>query len=163
MPPRFNTLNGFLVGQVDPSLISNVSLSYFPVYPVDIYDDTYDYWKLPLGRININGTPLPFSLSNSRVKGSISPIATLDTGTTLVLGPVIDVVKFWNTVGGARQDGDSGFWMVRCDRAITVSLVFGGTDGIDAREYFLDPRDISWNGTRSGDWCLGGIQGNNKV
>jgi len=124
----------------------------------------YDYWKVPLKGISINETFLE-PLSESKVVDSPTPIAVLDTGTTLMLGPAIDVQYFWKTVGGSRQNSD-GQWQVLCNRGVVVKVTLGenGTES----EYTMHPGDVSWmDGGKeedaSGKWCIGGIQANDHV
>ncbi|TRM59413.1 aspartic peptidase domain-containing protein [Schizophyllum amplum] len=103
----------------------------------------YDYWKLCLKRFTINGTDFP--LSPSLVPGAPHPIGVLDTGTTLLLGPTVDVDAFWNAVGPA-------------------SVVRKHPESDDDREYTLDPRDTNWQQRQTSDgWCVGGIQANDRV
>lgn len=151
----------FSIGEIDPAYAEQASdIFYSPVYSSDGAD--YDYWKLPLQAITVNGAAIPFALSPSKVSGATSPIAVLDTGTTLILGPTHDVDNFWTVVGGA-QKGDDGRWVVRCNHVISVGLVLGN-DTVH-REIPLDPSDVSWwpPGSSSDGWCLGGIQSNDGV
>ncbi|OBZ75745.1 Chymosin [Grifola frondosa] len=135
---------------------STSDFAYTPVFSADGSD--YDYWKMPLQSLTINGTT--FSLSPSRVDGASAPIAVFDTGTTLMLGPSADVDRFWQSVGGARKTDDG--WQVRCDRAALLSFVLG--DGDSQKEYMVDPADISWEeGFADGEWCMAGVQGNDGV
>ena len=58
-------------------------LRFSPVYPLsqgsrDGDEYIYDYYKLELQSVLVNGVALP--LSKSKVKGSHTPIAVLDTG-----------------------------------------------------------------------------------
>jgi hypothetical protein len=46
----------------------------------------------------------------SRVTGSPTPIAVLDSGTTFILDPSADVVAFGEIVGGARSG--NGLWQI---------------------------------------------------
>ena len=149
--------SSFTVGELDPTYAnSSTDMTYMPVYPAG--GDLYDYWKVPLQSLTINGTS--FALSKSSVRGATEPIAVLDTGTTLALGPTKDVARFWESVGGARQT-DRG-WEVPCNRAVAVGMILG--EGSNQREYPLDPADISWKeGSVDGTWCLGGLQGNDGV
>jgi len=124
----------------------------------------YDYWKVPLAGISINGTFLK-PLSESKVADSPTPIAVLDTGTTLMLGPAIDVQYFWKTVGGSRQNS-AGQWQVLCNRGVVVKVMLGrnGTES----EYVIHPIDVNWmDGGKqedaSGRWCMGGVQANDNV
>ncbi|KAI0748003.1 acid protease [Daedaleopsis nitida] len=150
--------SSFTIGELDPTYVSSTAdLTLHPVFPSG--GSLFDYWKLPLQSLTINGTA--FSLSKSRVRGAAAPIAVLDTGTTLALGPTDDVARFWQSVGGARRT-DRG-WEVPCNRAVAVGLVIG--EGSNQKEYALDPADISWKegSVDDGTWCLGGLQGNDGV
>ncbi|KAI0781057.1 acid protease [Trametes elegans] len=154
---RDETSSSFTVGEFDPVYANTTDdLTYHAVYASR--GGLYDYWKLPLRSLTINGTS--FELSKSRLDGAPSPIAVLDTGTTLALGPSRDVARFWESVGGARQTTRG--WEVPCDRAVVVGIVLG--DGASQKEYTVDPADISWKeGSVDGEWCLGGIQSNDGV
>jgi hypothetical protein len=147
------------VGELDSSFANSTDeFNWTPVYKS--LDSEYDYWKLPLQRISINGTSLD-GLSSSKISGSTAPIAVLDTGTTLILGPANDVEYLWTSIGGAKLD-DAGQWQIRCNRGVIVSFVLG--DDNSAKEYVLDPQDISWmDGGKQGEWCMGGIQANDHV
>lgn len=149
--------SSFSIGQLDTTYANSTSgFTFNPVYSA--YKSVYDYWKLPLQEITVNSTT--FNLSPSKVPSAPSPIAVLDTGTTLILGPTPDVDRLWASIGGARKT-DAG-WQVRCNRGAVVGFVLG--QGDNAREFVLDPSDISWRqGSADDDWCLGGIQGNDKV
>jgi hypothetical protein len=127
-----------------------------PVFPLT--GDVYDYWKLPLQAIKIDNYTLP--LSSSKIDESQTPIAVLDSGTTLILGPTVDVKNFWSAVGAARQ-GSDGQWQVQCTRVVAVTFMLG--DETTKREYVMDPADISWDQERTDGWCYGGIQPNDDV
>ena len=92
---------------------------------------------------------------------NIRPV--LDTGTTLMLGPTVDVDAFWNSIGTpaiVRKSPTSGMWEVRCERSLLVGLVLGD----DNREFPIDPQDTNWDQKQSADgWCTGGIQANDGV
>lgn len=150
--------SSFTVGEVDPAFAKSADdLTFTPVFRAP--GALYDYWKLPLQSFTINGTS--FALSKTNVKGAPAPIAVLDTGTTLILGPTQDVARFWESVGGARQT-DRG-WEVPCNRAVNVGMILG--EGSSRKEYAIDPADISWKegSVDGGTWCLGGLQGNDGV
>ena len=152
-------------GQLDSSIVvaSNGTnqLTYFPVFQT--FSSPYDYWKLPIFNLTIDGLLLP--LSPSLVPGASSPIAILDTGTTLILGPTQDVNAFWNSIGtggSTRYDARMNLWEVRCDRAVDVRFALGQGDG--SREYAVHPEDISWaEGRQKDGWCMGGVQINDGV
>lgn len=131
---------------------------FYPVLKTGASD--YDYWKLPFRYITINSTKFP--LSPSRVKGAKSPIAVLDTGTTLVLGPSDDVDEFYSSLGDDAEKNESGMWEIPCNKALVVGFVFG--DEKNSKEIILDPGDVSWKeGGFEGRWCMAGIQSNDKV
>lgn len=149
--------SSFTIGELDGAFAnSTADLVYNAVWTAKA--DTYDYWKLPLQRLTLNGTS--FYLGRSRFAHAPAPIAVLDTGTTLVLGPSADVDRFWESVGGAEKTADG--WRVPCSRAVSLGLVLGTGDS--EQEYALDPADVSWKAAASGDgWCLGGVQANDGV
>ncbi|KZT28506.1 acid protease [Neolentinus lepideus HHB14362 ss-1] len=162
--PSVADVSSFTIGQLDHDVLNtltpNASFNEIPV--VSRSDGTYDFWKLPLLSITIDNQPLQLSLS--RVAGSSSPLAVLDTGTTLVLGPSRDVEDFWGSFGeGSTRKNVWGQWEVRCERAVRVGFVFG-KEWKEGKEYVVDPSDVSWYGGRTSDgWCLGGVQANDGV
>ena len=153
--------SSFSIGELDPT-ISNSFQDFFFLPVLKAGADAYDYWKIPLLYITINSTILP--LSPSLIPNSPHPIAVLDSGTTLVLGPTIDVKAFWEAIDStgdvARLNSMSGMWEVRCEKAISVSFAFGSED--NAREFPVHPEDLNWD-TGGGEWCMGGVQANDKV
>lgn len=161
---RIESASSFTIGQLDTDIPANTSdFAYSPVYPrTNALDDqraVYDYWKLPLHGLTLDNVSFP--LSPSKVVGSATPLAVLDTGTTLILGPRRDVDNLWNTVGGAKKEKD-GWWHVQCNRGVVAAFVLG--EGDAKREYPIDPHDLSWEeGGKEGQWCLGGIQANDGV
>jgi hypothetical protein len=151
-----------IFGGLDSSLANDTSQFVFtPVFAST--RGAYDFWKLPMQEIVINSQILP--LSRSLIRGAPSPIAVLDTGTTLILGPTEDVDAFWNVVGSGgstRFNQELQIWQVRCERAVDVRITLGNSD--NAREYPLHPEDVSWAEDRARNgWCTGGIQANNAV
>lgn len=155
------SLSSFSIGEFDPVYADQVSnISYSPVYSSRGSD--YDYWKLPLLSITINSISVPFVLSPSKISGSPSPIAVLDTGTSLILGPTHDVDNFWTVAGGAQR-GDDGTWLVHCNHLLNVSFLLG--NDTQRQGVILDPSDVNWmpETAPSDGWCLGGIQSNDGV
>lgn len=153
--------SSFNIGQLDPAIANDTSS--FQYTPVVGFGGAYDYWKLPLRALTVNSNPL--HLSPSLIPGSRTPIAVLDTGTTLILGPSADVDNFWATIGGneiVRKNLDLGMWEVKCNRAVLVAFTVG--DENNSKEYVVHPGDINWGEARSpGGWCMGGIQANDAV
>ena len=151
---RDQNSSSFTVGGLDNTFAnSTADLAWTNVYPVVSSstrslvdsDNIYDYWKIPLDHITVNGTKFP--LSRSRVKDAPTPIAVFDTGTTLILGPSDDVDRLWTSIGGARKS-DNG-WQVRCDRGMVLGFALGTANSL--KEYLLDPADLSWvEGGRQG-------------
>jgi len=162
---RSDSGSSFTIGELDPAYANfTEEFNWNDVYANPGNSRVYDYWKVPLTGISINGTFLE-PLTESKVVGSPTPIAVLDTGTTLVLGPAIDVQYFWKTVGGSRQNS-GGQWEVLCNRGVVVKITLGG-NGTES-EYFVHPSDVNWmdggkEEDESGKWCIGGIQANDHV
>ena len=152
----------FSMGQLDSAISDDMTkFSYTPVSRAGA--DMFNYWKLPLQSLTIGSTV--FSLSPSLIPGAETPIAVLDTGTTLILGPSVDVDAFWHAVGHeevTRKNMQSGMWEVRCDRGVAVGFILGEKGS--EQEYPVDPEDISWADSGSADgWCMGGIQANDEA
>ena len=126
---------------------------------MSVYSDdgqSFDYWKLPLDSILWGPLQLSLDLSPSKLSSSRA-IGVFDTGTTLILGPSVDVRHFWVNIGGARQTAD-GTWQVPCNLAIEMTFVFGNVT------IHVDPADLSWEAQQSPDgWCNGGVQANDQV
>ena len=151
----------FSIGEIDPKLSAQTgNFSYFPVFPSSL-NSTYDFWKLPLLSINIGNGHLDLSSSPSKIPFANSPIAVLDTGTTLILGPTDAVNAFWTLVGDASLGAD-GMWRLGCDRIPDVSFVLG--NNTENATIALNPSDVVWLAAGSVDGlCLGGIQSNDDV
>ena len=162
---RSDSGSSFTIGELDPAYANfTEEFNWSDVYVNPGNDRLYDYWKVPLTGISINGTFLE-PLGESKVVGSPTPIAVLDTGTTLMLGPTMDVQYFWKTVGGSRQNSD-GQWQVLCNRGVVVKITLGG-NGTES-EYVMHPSDVNWmdggkEEDESGKWCIGGVQANDDV
>lgn len=149
------------IGELDTEICNDSRLfSYTPVSSAGTSSSSsYDYWKLPLQGLIINSS-YHVPLSSSLISGAQdhTPIAVLDTGTTMILGPTTDVQVFWNVVGSARKNTTTGLWEVMCGRAVTAAFVLGG------KVYPVHPGDINWKeGGSWGGWCLGGVQANDRV
>jgi hypothetical protein len=159
--PEIATPSILTVGTLNSALAMDMSnFSFTPVSKAGAND--YLYWKLPLLSMTINSTSLP--LTASRISGATYPLAVLDSGTTLILGPKVDVDRLWQSLGPstARKNLDTQAWEVKCNKAVVLGLTLG-EDG-NGKEYTLDPSDVSWYESSSSDgWCLSGIQSNDNV
>lgn len=157
--------SSFTIGHLDEDIANAPqNIVYTPVYSQRA-PDYYDYWKLPLRAITLNSTLTLSSdvhLSRSKIPGSPTPIAVLDSGTTFIIGPKDDVRLFWTTVGGARQN-DAGNWEVQCNRAVSVGFVLGDDKTGSVKEYMVDPLDINQQTSNVNGWCTAGIQPSDSV
>ncbi|KAJ7349229.1 aspartic peptidase domain-containing protein [Mycena albidolilacea] len=151
-----NRAGSLTIGTLDFTLVPNPAL--IANFSVVRTGHEFDYWKLPLLHLTIDDQL--FTLSSSRIPGAANPIAVLDTGTTLILGPFADVKALYATLGSAaRYDSDIGY-QVLCKHAVIIGFVFG----FPAREFRLHPADIAWaEGGTEDEWCTGGIQANDNV
>lgn len=143
-------------GQHDPIVTDPAALQYIPVFPKSLSADIYDFWKIPIDGIIVNGRSA--KLAPSKVPGSKTPIAVFDTGTSLILGPTSDVEFIYGSLatGNAAKNGQ-GQWMVDCTMAMEVIVVIGG------RAFPIHPLDFSWDEISVDGSCLGGFQANDGV
>ncbi|KAJ8519896.1 hypothetical protein ONZ45_g3199 [Pleurotus djamor] len=159
--PQPGSSSSLTFGQIDTDYIQSLDdVTFHAVSKAGTSD--YDFWKLSLRSITINS--IPFELSPSLVPGADSPIAVLDTGTTLILGPTVDVDAIYQVLGqGARKDPFTGAYYILRNISLNVSFRLGDKDS--EKEYPIHPRDMSWaEGSQQPDeWCLGGIQANDGV
>lgn len=127
-----------------------------PVYPKNADEGLYDYWKVPIDGILVNSKPLP--LQSSRIKTSDRPIAVFDSGTTLILGPTLDIDAFYGslTLGNATRTKQG--WMIDCRLAVDLVIMIGG------RAFPIHPLDVAWDKIVDGHgMCFGGLQANDGV
>lgn len=158
----YDPTSSFSIGELDFDFAHDFSDFFFsPVLKAGA--DDYDYWKLPMQYLTINSTRLDISRSLVPNAPQGSSIAVLDSGTTLMLGPTVDVDNFWNSVGNvARKNSATGMWEIKCEKALSVGVVLG--DGSNMKEFPVHPEDVNWAAGGAGfGWCLGGIQANDKV
>lgn len=149
--------SNFTLGQHDSVVTDPSALQYIPVYPKNLAGNLYDFWKIPLDAIIVNGTPI--QLLKSKITSSKTPIAVFDTGTSLILGPTADVDAIYGSLKGGRPSKNAaGQWTVDCLLAINLLIIIGG------RPYPIHPLDLAWDKISDGQGrCFGGIQGNDKV
>ncbi|KAK7023948.1 peptidase A1 domain-containing protein [Favolaschia claudopus] len=145
----------FTFGTLDPALAPDPTL--INNSPVLRSGMEYDYWKLPILRLTVDGQP--FTISESRIPGADTPICVIDSGTTLLLGPTADVDAFYSLLGSAARKDPINGYQIRCTRAVILGLVLGNP----AREYVLHPADVAWSEGAQDGWCTGGLQANDNV
>ncbi|KAJ8093177.1 hypothetical protein PM082_020662 [Marasmius tenuissimus] len=160
--PGPNDLSSSLtLGQLDEKYASN--LSDFHFIPVSTAGASgYTFWKVPMQGITVNNMSVPLSSSSVRgVRGG--QIAVVDSGTTLMLGPTIDVDAIWKAMGSsARYNQDEGCWQVRCNKAMDIRILLGQKE--NAKEFPMEYEDANWEyGGDDDGWCMGGIQANDDV
>jgi cathepsin D len=79
------------------------------------------------------------TINGQDVAGASGTTAAIDTGTTLVAGPVAFIEQIYAQLGGGRGDPRSlpGLWVYPCATgAVNVSFSFGG------RAWSMDPKDF---------------------
>jgi len=108
---------------------------------------TPSFWLLSLASLTVNGKAVALSTTN--------PLSAIDTGTTLIGGPHVDVVSFYNSITGSVDLGSNqpGFYAYPCSTNITVALAFGG------QAWPINPEDFNAGQISSGrsPLCLGAI------
>lgn len=107
--------------------------------------------------IIVNGDSI--QLAKSKISSSKTPLAVFDTGTSLILGPTVDVDAIYNSIqGGNPNKNEAGQWTIDCLLAISLLLIIGG------RPYPIHPLDLAWDKISDDHGrCFGGIQGNDDV
>ncbi|KAL0580204.1 hypothetical protein V5O48_001797 [Marasmius crinis-equi] len=149
------------IGQLDGKYASSLSdLHFIPVSSAGA--SNYNFWKVPMQGIVTHGMSIP--LSPSSVRGvRKGQIAVLDSGTTLMLGPTMDVDAIWKSLGpAARYNRDVGCWEVRCNKAVDVRIILGPKN--NEKEYPVEYDDMNWEDSGDSEgWCMGGIQANDDV
>ncbi|KAJ7168223.1 acid protease [Mycena crocata] len=165
MPGSTDPNASFTMGSLDPDLAPEPDrIAYSPVVRTG---RVYDYWKIPILRLTLNGVAFPLSVS--RVPSADTPIAVLDSGTTLLLGPSADVAALYALLGSAarpappslapRSDNDPVTYQILCTHAALLGLVLGNPP----HEYPIHPSDFAWAEGADGGWCTGGVQANDGV
>ncbi|KAF9221252.1 Asp-domain-containing protein [Gyrodon lividus] len=103
------------------------------------------FWQVKMDSIEANGQIV---LRNGD--------SAIDTGTTLVVGPLSDVATLYKAIGGtdASNTIGEGYYTFPCDSVPNVSLTFGGTS------FPISPETFNLGTVSSGSSdCVGGIVG----
>jgi len=98
------------------------------------------YWQLGLGGLNVGG----------KTYGA-GQAAIVDTGTSLLTGPVASVTAIAQAMG-AKELGTTGEWLVSCDSKKLVNLDYV----INGKTYTLTPQDYL---IPDGNMCILGMMG----
>jgi len=126
-------------GSIDIGFVNSsfTNISYIPL-------TAKTYWNIPLQTIIIGG---------SRIQSNAG--AAIDTGTTLIAGPISLMGEIYSHVPGATKGtGDlEGFYLYPCSQTPQVSLTFGG------QTYAIEPVDFSLQVDSTGETCAGGFVG----
>ncbi|PWN43091.1 acid protease [Ceraceosorus guamensis] len=107
------------------------------------------YWTIPIDSFNVNGQTTSVS--------SGSNTAAIDTGTTLIAGPVSAIRALYNQIPNSQAvqmdgGGDSLYWVYPCNTDVSAALTFGG------KTWNINPLDFNYGlyGNRgSTQYCLG--------
>jgi len=98
------------------------------------------YWAVDLDKVRLGGL----------LNMSLTPVAIVDSGTSLLVGPERDV-QVLATMMGATQSFQ-GFYMVDCNQTVpSIAFTLGG------KEYVLEMADLVVE--KADGWCVLGIQG----
>ncbi|KAJ7257963.1 aspartic peptidase domain-containing protein [Mycena haematopus] len=109
------------------------------------------YWLLDVSAVTVQGQSLNVS--------SETTLAAIDTGTTLIGGPAIDVRNLWSQIPDSGPvPSRPGFFQFPCTTTLNISMAFGGT------LWPIDPADMNLGTVNmflglgdSGSMCIGAI------
>uniref|UniRef100_A0A8H7XMX3 Peptidase A1 domain-containing protein n=1 Tax=Psilocybe cubensis TaxID=181762 RepID=A0A8H7XMX3_PSICU len=104
------------------------------------------FWLQTLTSATVNGKSVSITSDTS--------LSAIDTGTTLIGGPSLDVAAIWAAVPGAKpaNDDNPGFYVFPCKTDVTVSLSFGG------KLWPISTQDMNFGPeTPRSQMCLGAI------
>lgn len=106
------------------------------------------FWLLHLQSATVNGQDV-------QINTGADALSAIDTGTTLIGGPSVDVKAIYAAIPGSQQlDGaNEGFFSFPCNNTVEVSLSFGG------RSWPISPDDMNLGVLDLEDTstCVGGI------
>jgi hypothetical protein len=76
----------------------------------------------------------------------------IDSGTTLITGPMRDVAAMYDKIPGSRAN-DDGSWSIPCDTSSRVAFTFG------TKTWSIEPADFVIADDEEGFECTGAIEG----
>jgi len=105
--------------------------------------DDPTFWLLDLSSVTVQGNSVPIS----------SALSAIDTGTTLIAGPSVDVQNIWAQVPDSQPLTGSmeGFYGFPCSTDVQVKLSFGG------KTWPISTADMNLGESGIGNQCVGGI------
>jgi len=106
---------------------------------------TPSFWLLQMSSITVQGKSVQIASSSST--------SAIDTGTTLIGGPSIEVTNIWAQVpGSVPLVGDmDGFYAYPCGTNVQVSISFGG------QSWPINTADMNVGSSGTDGQCVGGI------
>jgi cathepsin D len=131
------------IGGLNSNLYTG-SVTYIPV-------TEEGYWQVDLDAVSVGST---------RAVGATSAI--IDSGTTLIVGDLTNVAKFYRSIPGAKDASSTlgaGFYTFPCASAPTsISLTFGG------KKFAVSPDAFNLGqATEGSSSCVGGIVGDSSA
>ncbi|KAG8994607.1 hypothetical protein FRB93_001522 [Tulasnella sp. JGI-2019a] len=121
---------------------TNSSLYTGSIEYTNIPDGLESYWSIPLTAVTVQGQALSSS-------GTV--LAAIDTGTTLVGGPLSAMTAIYSQIPNSQPAGSNypGYWAYPCSTQVNVSLTFGSGD-----PWSIPPSDFQLSKI-GGGYCLG--------
>ncbi|WOO78551.1 Aspartic protease [Vanrija pseudolonga] len=98
---------------------------------------SYKFWSLSLDGVVANGVAI--NVSSLGADGDPPPLATLDTGTSLITGPADAVAEIYRQIPNATFDAGLGTYVFPCDSNLTLSFGLGG------KSYNVSPADLVYS------------------
>ncbi|KAF9474316.1 acid protease [Pholiota conissans] len=103
------------------------------------------FWTLPISSVTVGGKSVSLASAGS--------MAAIDTGTSLIAGPIADVRAIWAAVPGSTpSESTPGFFSFPCTTTVQISFSFGG------KSWAISASDMA-AGTEPLDFsrCIGSI------
>ncbi|WFD29828.1 hypothetical protein MSPP1_000841 [Malassezia sp. CBS 17886] len=136
-------------GAVDESQVSG-SLSEFD------NENKNGYWEIRIDDVKIGSQSV---MGRSKKRGGNKHMATLDTGTSLIVAPKAQADAIHNAIPGASPDGQGGYTLP-CTVNKHLSFTFSGkTYTVDARDLLFSPSNGNLQGTCVSAVTTGDTQG----
>ncbi|KAI0048764.1 acid protease [Auriscalpium vulgare] len=123
------------LGGVNPALYSG-SFTYVPV-------TKEGYWETNFDSMSVNGHPIVFERNRDCI---------IDTGTTLIVGPLAEVALVYTRIPGALPGPQEGIYIYPCSFKKPITMTFGGTS------FTISPETFNLGQIEEGSsMCVGGL------